>query len=84
MFPQSVGLRRLEDLPVPYYKYVRPHRPVSKNEHGRKNGYFEVKNTVDIFPRTNGSVWRIFDINLEQSSHVETVCLLARKGVDGD
>ena len=54
------------------------HIDLSKNERGRKNGYFEVKNTVDIFPRTNGSVRRIFDINLEQSSHVETIVALHR------
>ena len=72
----------MEDLPVPYYKQGQPYRPVSKNERGRKNGYFEVKNTVDIFPRTNGSVRRIFDINLEQSSHIETVCLLGRRKPD--
>ena len=36
------------------------------------------KKAIDIFPRTNGSIRRSVDINLEQSSHVETVVLLSK------
>ena len=49
-----------------------------------KNGYFEVKKAIDIFPRTNGSIRRIIDINLEQSSHVECVCCLSNRGPDAN
>lgn len=38
---------------------------------------------MDLFPRTNGLIFRGFDIHLEQSSHVETVVLLRREKVDG-
>lgn len=34
---------------------------------------------MDLFPRTNGLIFRGFDIHLEQSSHVETVVLLTRE-----
>ena len=34
---------------------------------------------VDMFPRTNGLIFRGFDIHLEQSSHVECVVLMTRK-----
>lgn len=34
---------------------------------------------VDKFPRTNGAIWRILDINIEQSCHVETVVLLSQQ-----
>ena len=33
---------------------------------------------VDMFPRTNGLIFRGFDIHLEQSSHVETIALIER------
>jgi|GEM_PF-6131753 hypothetical protein len=33
---------------------------------------------VDMFPRTNGLIFRGFDINLEQSSHVETAVSMSR------
>lgn len=46
---------------------------------GRENGNFEVKKAVDFFPRTNGLIFRGFDIHLEQSSHIECVALLVRQ-----
>ena len=43
---------------------------------------FTAKTRFDKFPRTNGSIRRTFDINLEQSSHVETVVLLSQQKPD--
>lgn len=74
--------RRLETVG----KYARFHI-ISRDNHidlfphtsaVEKKGYFEVEKAIDIFPRTNGSIRRSVDINLEQSSHVETVCLMSR------
>lgn len=48
---------------------------------GKKRCVLRQKTRFDKFPRTNGSIRRSVDINLEQSSHIETVVLLSRKDV---
>lgn len=45
----------------------------------KDKNYTERQIRIDIFPRTNGSIRRTFDINLEQSSHVETVAALEKE-----
>ena len=48
---------------APHYRQMRQRRGAGR---------------VDMFLRTDGVICRNFDINPEQSSHVETVCLLSK------
>ena len=49
---------------------------------GKKSVCFMEKTRFDKFPRTNEPICGNSDINLEQSSHVETVCLLSNRKPD--
>lgn len=76
IFPQGGELRRLGNLC--YYIY-------SRNKHidlfprtsaVEKMAILGVKKAIDKFPRTNGLICRNFDINREQSSHVECAVMM--------
>lgn len=78
MFPQSDEWRRLDNM-CGSIIYVGTSTSTCFRKRLRlRKWHFKGKKSVDLFPRTNAAIRRIFDINLEQSSHVEAVALITK------
>lgn len=78
MFPQSDDWIRLDNM-YGSIIYVGTSTSNCFRKRSRlRKWHFRGKKSVDLFPRTNGAIRRIFDINLEQLSHVEAVTLITK------